>query len=67
MRRLGLGVEDLSLLLEISTGTIYHWLRGRSPHSLIRQAVLFRLEQTKDYRYSAKEIADALRAYRSRI
>jgi hypothetical protein len=65
MRRLGVGVEDLSLILDISPSTIYQWLRGvRAPHPLMRNAVLFRLDQEKDYRYSTKEIAAALRAYR---
>lgn len=65
MQRLGLAVSDLSVLLEISEGTIYKWLRGAGcPHPLMRQAVLFRLDQEKDFRYSTKEIHAALKAYR---
>lgn len=65
MGRLGLSVSDLAVILEVSEGTIYKWLRGtHSPRSLIRQAVLYRLEQTRDYRFSAKEIESALRYYR---
>lgn len=64
MSRLGLSVSDLVVLLGVTESTIYKWLRGFTPRPLTRQAVLYRLEQTRDYRYSAKEIESALRAYR---
>lgn len=65
MGRLGLSVADLAVILEVTQSTVYKWLRGdHPPRPLTRQAVLYRLEQTRDYRFSAKEIESALRAYR---
>jgi predicted transcriptional regulator len=64
MRRLGASVSDMAVILDVSERAIYRWLEGYSPRPLTRQAVLFRLDQQKDYRYNAKEIEAALKAFR---